>query len=283
VMMEAYFDESGIHEAARVCIVAGFYGTQMAWRKFERDWNRILSSYPELEGRGFHAKEFFGRHEKKRVGRYAEWSDEKAGNFLDCLVQAILRNRIFPIGYGVVVKDFLDLPLFSRQWLTGAKFRKSDGKAITSGCPSKSYYLPFQFCVLKSAQLSVVNPVDKMHFFVGIDRKFHEYASDLYNYILIDERLPESLRGQLGTLSNPLSKDTPGIQAADLLAYRMYRASLDALSKPNYEPPALLMKLLRNWKGKLALRLMNSEIFAAMEQGGREAYERMIKDGTVTL
>jgi len=122
-----------------------------------------------------------------------------------------------------------------------------------------------------------------MHFFVGIDRKFHEYASDLYNYILIDERLPESLRGQLGTLSNPLSKDTPGIQAADLLAYRMYRASLDALSKPNYEPPALLMKLLRNWKGKLALRLMNSEIFAAMEQGGREAYERMIKDGTVTL
>jgi len=26
VMMEGYFDESGIHDGAKVCIVAGYYG-----------------------------------------------------------------------------------------------------------------------------------------------------------------------------------------------------------------------------------------------------------------
>jgi hypothetical protein len=78
VMMEAYFDESGIHDGAKVCVVAGFYGTQPAWRVFENQWKKILSDYPELDGEGFHAKRFFARNEnQERVGRYIGWADEK--------------------------------------------------------------------------------------------------------------------------------------------------------------------------------------------------------------
>jgi hypothetical protein len=279
VMMEGYFDESGIHDGAKVCIVAGYYGGQAAWRKFENEWNAILSEYSGLADYGFHAKEFFGRNGEKRVGKYKGWSDEQARTFLNRLVQAIVRNRIFPIGYGVVVEDFLALPLVSRQWLTGAKFRKSDGKVVTSGCPSKSYYLPFNFCMLKSAKLSNANSVDKIHFFVGLDRSFHEYASDLYKHTLVDDRLEESHRDLLGTIAYPLSKDTPGIQAADLLAYRLYRGAKDALSNPNYAPSPLMLKLLKNWKGTLSFRLMNSVLFAQMETEGKAAYERMMKGG----
>jgi hypothetical protein len=71
VMMEAYFDESGIHDGAKVCIVAGYYGSHSAWKRFESQWNKILADYPEVAVKGFHAKVFFGRDESgNRVKEY---------------------------------------------------------------------------------------------------------------------------------------------------------------------------------------------------------------------
>lgn len=147
-MIEGYFDESGIHDGAKVCIVGGYYGTQAAWRKFEREWFKILAHYPELQNEGFHARRFFGRDPAgRRIGPFAGWSDEKANKLLERLVQGILRNRVFPIGYGAIVADFLALSLLQRQWLTGAHFRL-DGKYVSGGNPTKPYYVPFQFCIL---------------------------------------------------------------------------------------------------------------------------------------
>ncbi|MGC2472864.1 MAG: DUF3800 domain-containing protein [Candidatus Sulfotelmatobacter sp.] len=282
--MEAYFDESGIHDRARVCVVAGFYGNQEAWRNFESGWNDILSKHPELDGEGFHAKRFYARKDGKRVGRYKDWSDAKAREFLERLATHIVSStKIFPIAYAVIVDDFMNMPLRSRQWLTGAKFAKHNGKPTTSGCPNKPYYMPFTFCVLKAAQKSAFISSEKLHVFVGLDRTFHGYASNLYRFLTIDERLPMPLRAKLGTLANPLAKDTPGLQAADLLAYTMYDASLIALTrtmqKKAYYPPVFLMRLLRNWQGDPSVRLMNSEVFLEMERAGEAEYKKMFERG----
>jgi hypothetical protein len=280
-MMEAYFDESGIHERAKVCVVAGFYGEQQSWRDFENRWNAVITDYPELEGEGFHAKRFYARKHGKRVGRYRNWTDERAESLLERLVVCITSsNVIFPIAYAALVDDFLALPLQSRQWLTGAKFNKKNGRVISGGCPNKPYYLPFTFCVLKSAEKSATAPGDKTNVFVGLDRTFHGYASSLYKFLLVDDRLSESVRSKLGTLTNPLAKDTPGIQAADLIAYTMYGASIVALANPKkYQPPAFLMRLLQNWQGEPSVRLMNREGFSAMEREGEAAYRRMLASG----
>jgi hypothetical protein len=280
-MIEAYFDESGIHDQAKVCLVAGFYGKQRSWRDFENRWNAVIASYPELAGEGFHAKRFYARNEGKRLGRYKDWTDEKAESFLERLVICITSSReIFPIAYAVVVDDFLALPLQSRQWLTGAKFEKNTGRVISGGCPNKPYYLPFIFCVLKSTEKSATAPEEKLHVFVGIDRTFHGYASSLYQFLLIDDRLSESLRSKLGTLANPLAKNTPGLQAADLIAHIMYRAAISALANPKkYQPSLFLMRLLQNWQGEPSVKLMNAEIFSAMEREGEAAYRRMLESG----
>jgi hypothetical protein len=280
-MMEAYFDESGIHERAKVCVVAGFYGEQQSWRDFENRWNAVITDYPELEGEGFHAKRFYARNHGKRVGKYRNWTDERAESLLERLVVCITSsNVIFPIAYAALVDDFLALPLQSRQWLTGAKFNKKNGRVISGGCPNKPYYLPFTFCVLKSAEKSATAPGDKTNVFVGLDRTFHGYASSLYKFLLVDDRLSESVRSKLGTLTNPLAKDTPGIQAADLIAYTMYGASIVALANPKkYQPPAFLMRLLQNWNGEPSVRLMNREVFSAMEREGEAAYRRMLASG----
>jgi hypothetical protein len=78
---------------------------------------------------------FFGRQDGKRIGEYKDWSDSKAKNFLDLLVGIVKRSRVVPIGYAVIVEDFLAMPLISRQWLTGAKFRKEDGVYVSWGVP----------------------------------------------------------------------------------------------------------------------------------------------------
>lgn len=267
VMMEAYLDESGIHAGAKVCVVAGYYGSHKNWRTFEAQWNKVLSAYPEVASKGFHAKHFFGRgKDGNRVKEYKGWSEDKAYKFMERLTQAIMRNRIFPVGYAVVVDDFAALTLNMGRWLTGAEFSKN-GEYIKGGSPSRSYYLPFEFCVLKSCQKSNANPVDKIHFFAGLDRTFYEYANVLFKLALVDERLPMETRNQLGTIAYPLAKDTPGIQAADLLCNRLYRRALYALANPRTNPTPLLSNLLKNWQGGAPkLVLLNEAAFEQMEK-----------------
>lgn len=278
-MLEAYFDESGIHADAKVCVVAGFYSRQAPWRRFERQWNAVLSKHPELKDKGFHAKVFFARANGKRVGPYRDWSDAKAQQFLNHLLKCINDNWIFPVGFGVVVPDFLGLPLTIRQWLTGAKFLPS-GEYVNSGCPQKSYYVPFQFCVMGAGKMSSASQDDKIHFFAGLDRTFSGYASEMLRNSLNDSRLPEALRSRLGSISFPLSKDTPGIQAADLLAYRMYRHSLDLLKDPETPTPALLTRLCTRAKKNQRFTLFTTEMFRLMEEQAQKEYNRIIGLGT---
>jgi hypothetical protein len=275
-MMEAYFDESGIHEGAKVCVVAGYYGSQVSWRRFEHQWNKVLADYPEIAAKGFHAKVFFGRDDGQRVAEYKGWSEDKANKFLERLLQTIIRNRIFPIGYGIVVKDFDSLPLQGRLWLTGAKFNKTSGVVIEGGCPSKSYYVPFQFCVLKAATKSNATMEDKFHCFAGIDRTLSGYADEFWRILRVDDRLPLDLRDRLGTIAFPASRDTPGIQAADLVANRLYKRALWVLEHAESDPKPLLMTLLKNWQGgPPEFKLMDAKVFAQMEMKGREEFEKL--------
>jgi len=281
VMIEAYLDESGIHDGAKVCVVGGYYGTQAAWRKFEKEWNKIIADYPGLKDRGFHAKDFFRREKGNRVGVYQAWDDEKARKFLDRLVQAIMRNRVFPIGYAVVVKDFLALPLNLRRWFTGGKFTL-EGKYVSSGCPDKSYYVPFQFCVLDSARISGADVTNKIHFVAGLDRSFSGYANALFNYLFNDPRLQASIQQRMGGITYPLAKDTPGLQAADLLVYRFYRFVLDKLSaKDNLPEPVLISRLLKNRKKKQRFTLFDSDYLHKMQKMAREHHGKLVQNGGI--
>jgi hypothetical protein len=276
-MVEAYYDESGIHDGASVCVVGGFYGHQRAWRKFEREWNKIIDDYPELKNFGFHARRFFARDKGKRVSPYSDWSDVKAAKFLERIVQAIMRNSIAPIGYGIVVKDFRSISLTNRKWLTGAKFL-TNGKCISSGNPNKPYYVPFQYCVLDAARMSNANPVDKIHFFAGLDRSFHEYATDLYRYIVSDQRrLSEELRDVLGQISYPLAKDTPGLQAADLLTYELYQLALKQQSDKNIKQSLLLKQLLKNRAPKQRFLLFDLARLHEMIRLAKAQYKELLE------
>jgi hypothetical protein len=237
VVIESYLDESGIHSDAKICVVAGYYGSHAAWRQFEREWRAILRKY-DLESHGFHSKEFWGRKSGKRVPPYVCWTDEQANAFLDSLIQVIMRDRIFPVGNAIIVGDWKALSLFQRRFLSGAELK--NGKLVSSGSPNKPYYVPFLFCVFNSVRHS--GATDKIHFFAGLDKTFSKYAVGLYQGIRRDKRIPSDL---LGNIDFPLSKDTPPLQAADLLAYQLYQHNLVRFHRSTTKS-TVLKRILKN-------------------------------------
>jgi hypothetical protein len=271
MMIEAYYDESGIHQHASVCVVGGYYGTQAAWRRFELQWNNILREHGLLEV-GFHSKEFWARTPQgKRVTPYSQWSDIDADAFLNRLIQAVMRNRIFPIGHGVLVADWKELSLDTRKWLTGAYY--NSGKFVTNGCPNKCYYLPFQFCVLDSVRHS--GGSDKIHFFAGLDRTFSGYATEIYKKLLSNRQLKPHIPKRLGQLSFPLSKNTPGIQAADMLVYQLYQLNKSRLIG-NAAMRPILKSLIHNRHAGQSFRLFMAKEFRELLAMAQEQSSRSV-------
>ncbi len=74
--MKVCLDESGIHDGAKVCAIAGYFGHDDSWGKFEREWTSVLKKFRVSE---YHARRFWARDsEGKRVGIYSDWNDVKA-------------------------------------------------------------------------------------------------------------------------------------------------------------------------------------------------------------
>jgi hypothetical protein len=44
-MIDAYPDETGIHDGAPMCFVAGFFGGRGQWRKLADSWRRVLNRF----------------------------------------------------------------------------------------------------------------------------------------------------------------------------------------------------------------------------------------------
>src|SRR5229473_1114245 len=95
-MIQAYLDESGIHDGAGVCAIAGYFGGPGQWKKLGSEWREVIRRHNVPE---FHAKEFWGfAPNGERVGPYRGWSKLKADVFLDQLVRTIeSRDKIHPV------------------------------------------------------------------------------------------------------------------------------------------------------------------------------------------
>jgi len=72
--LQAYCDESGIHDGAAHCLLVGFVGIAHTWRKFESEWARASGCVL------FHGNRFFARDGRgRRVGPDSRRTDRTAG------------------------------------------------------------------------------------------------------------------------------------------------------------------------------------------------------------
>lgn len=244
-MVEAYFDESGIHDGAQVCVIAGYYGRQNAWRKIENGWRSVLSKY-KFDLEDFHAKDLI------KIQAHQPMLRELAGCIAKC--------DVFPISAGVIVSDFKELDEPHRKWFTGGS-----GRSGGTGAPSKPYFVPFQLCLQKVTDYTPAGA--KAHFFFGLDRTFSGYATELFRQIKESGYSSNwQTKKRLGNVAFPSAKETPQLQVADLFVHLTYLHFLERNKEQNRQvgvtPGSLLHLCLTKTRNKNDHVFQNNECFS---------------------
>jgi hypothetical protein len=219
-MIDAFMDESGIHEGAHVCVIAGYWGSVKKWNKFEPRWKQILKDAHELTLTEFHGSRFWGS-DGQRKGVFASWSDEMANKFINDLLACIVDTKVFPTAAVLVRDEFAKLNRDERMFLTGGRLEKNTLQWVTQGAPNKVYFLPFQFAIINPAINCMAGL--RVHYVFDLNKQFKKHALDLYATMKNDPDL--KCRHRLGALDFEVSEAAVGLQAADLLAHQIYQYS----------------------------------------------------------
>ena len=213
-VFEIYLDESGIHEGAKICVVAGFYGKYSEFRKLENGWCKVVAGLPDGD---FHAHQFFARDKySERVGPYKGWSDKAADAFMDGLVKSIRKSYVRPVRAYIDVEEFNQRSLDERVWLTFGV--RSDAKWKTTGSPIRPhsvYYSPFESCVTEYFQRRAKRG--------SVLNAFYDQNTDIKAHLqemweLFQKKNPH-WADKCGPLFPVSRKKVKIVQAADLLAY----------------------------------------------------------------
>ena len=236
-MIDAYLDESGIHDGAVICTIAGYLGGRGQFRKLATAWCEHLANF-EVPMEKFHAKDLI----PKPQGFFFGWERERYDLFIDGLIKVITKYKLHPVSASVVVSDFYSLSEMQRRFFTGATL--DDGKLIGSGSPNKPYWIAFHDCIQTVACYAPVG--GKAHYFFGLNRPFAEYAEVLFRDIK-DNWTTTLCRERLGAIGFPLAKETAPLQAADFLVHLDYHHAIKhhaAGTLGASQPDGLLLKCL---------------------------------------
>jgi hypothetical protein len=227
-MIDAYLDESGIHSGTKICVIAGYFGGPGQMRRLERAWEKTLKYF------GFPMEDF---HTNSLI------RSKKHHAMLRALARVVgEQKKIYPVTWAVFVDDFNSFSLEQRRFMTGARLSPS-GKLVTSGCPNKPYFVPFQNIIKVVTDAAPVG--GKAHFSFGLNTQFAEYAVALFKQIVDNPPPKDSAistwksRDRLGAPRFPSAAETAPLQAADLLVHVTYRMLDDwrTTGKTGQSPP----------------------------------------------
>jgi hypothetical protein len=214
-------DDSGTHSNSSWCVMAGYFGSERHWNRFDYNWRKVLDAEGLEE---FHANRFWAAVSGSNVPEYRGWDKERANKFIARFLKVIQgAQRIFPFSCAVLMEEWQKLSQDERAYLTGGA-QDQEGKIVTPGAPNKPYFLPFLTVI--STALDYCNAGHVMHFSFDQSRDFSGYARQYFNEIRT-WNLPKYER--MGDISFVDSEKSTPVQAADLLAFETYRYGLARL------------------------------------------------------
>jgi hypothetical protein len=209
MILTVYLDESGTHAESPISVMAGYVGTSEQWRAFEIDWTALVR---KAGVQHIHAVDLF-----KRTKQFKGWKAEDV-NALAVSLDGVIAAHL-QVGFSVIVRDDDYKNIYgagphprrlAKDTKYGVCFR-----ACLAFIPS---YIASEFALAQQTALAQQATIDFVleqgHRNMGdAQRLFALYKADA---------LPE-WRGFVGTM-DVSTKDSPGTQAADFLAYCVYRA-----------------------------------------------------------
>jgi hypothetical protein len=205
LLLEAYFDESGTHAGSAAVSVAGYIARPEQWIAFEPEWRKVLSDF---------GLEFFhwSDCESAAAGTpYAGWSREKRRDAFAQLVDITNRHAIASVG--CVIERSL--------------YEKHVPKHIQRAY-NGLYGLAAQNCADSAATLVKTRLAEKG---ISSDARIAYVfeaspggvgqVSNLFNENINDPVRRDFFRIQ--DFRFGLKKELPPLQAADILAYELFR------------------------------------------------------------
>ena len=233
VTITAYFDESGTHIGSKFVTVAGYLALSEKWLTFEAEWEQALKAF-EIEM--FHMSDF-----ANQAPPFDNWPEEKRRACLQTLLNIINRHAAMSVGFTIPF-DLYDAIL-------------SDEAKTFCGGP---YGLAAQACFLDIAQ-SFDKHTDEDIWIAYILEQGSRGAGQVLKVFQENVRIPERKRDlRLLSLGFEDKRQFLPLQAADILAYELYRALPKELNqeKPRY-PLVELAKIPRRWNYPTASTLEN--------------------------
>jgi hypothetical protein len=208
MLLTAYLDESGTHNASPISVMAGYLGTAAQWRVFDADWVALLQT---AGVRHVHAVDLF-----KRTRQFRGWPAEQLNAFAVQLDGLIARH--LELGFSIVVRD----DDYRKIYVEGAKPRRSrlDSKYGVCFRACLAFVPSYIVSELKLATKAPGTQEMKINFVLEDGHRNVGDARRLFDLFKADA-LPEwqHLVGDFEVSK----KDSPGAQAADFLAYCVYR------------------------------------------------------------
>jgi hypothetical protein len=218
-MIDAYLDESGIHESAKACLIAGYWGGPGQMKRLDKTWKETLARF-DFPMQEFHAKDLIKKRDMRPM--------------LEALAKTTGQQRkVYPVAYGIVVDDFKSFNHDERRFMTGSTLMES-GKLVTSGCPGKPYFSPFQNIVKIVTDAAPVG--GKARFFFGLNKPFAEYALAMFEQVKKQASMKRAAnswhsRDRLGEAAFPQAEETGPLQAADLFVHSTYLHMCEAIAR----------------------------------------------------
>ncbi len=252
-----YTDESGTHSGSVYCIVAGYRGSPRQWKKFSQEWRMVLTQF-NIDA--FHSNVFVNRKKITNPDKnpYLRWSDKKAQDFHEALLDVFRKRRLYPVGTSVDVHAFRACSHAEQCILAGYETKPTNRQ----GQKPAPYHLAFRFMVVDA--VSGIDPTTEIHFICSDQRQYRQRALDGYG--MAKRTWEHSARSQLKGIGFECPQDFPGLQAADLLAYHWYNYSTRGRSRMNTESVTAMNVLTR---GRPVMPLVDSasieRIFTELE------------------
>jgi hypothetical protein len=235
-MIAAYFDDSGTHgEQSDIVLVAGLIGTEARMRDLDRNWKRHLDS--PLGGLKEPIKRFHAYDCDNSIGEFNRWTRVETDYFRHLLRTVIIEADVAAYGMACSRKDY-------DQIVTG------DIRSIIGN--------PEGFCINQCfvravgwAQANTFDP--KMSFvFDGRPPDVQRYTGAVFDAFKRWAKPPPELIG----CEFKNSAMTPPLQAADMIAWELYRYA-NAILRQGLAAPTqqelLHLKRNMNFDAQMAL------------------------------
>jgi hypothetical protein len=247
-----YFDDSGTHQDSEFAVVGGFLGSSAAWLAFETKWQAILK-------RNRLSAPFRMSQWSNRAPPFHNWSEEKRRDLFNQLIGVIAAHSILAVGVALPTRMYRELSAFSQAFTSPYGLAT---QLIFGGVKE----------IIKEEQPDAVRRRAKVAYVFEVGAFGSGGVKQTFDDLM---NIPPLAREyHLASLAFVGKHEFMQLQAADIVAYELYREAQRLPSAPRRYPILELEKYPYRW-----LRVNHEEIRKADQSIKVMALRQLMRGG----